>query len=82
MPCVEGDSFTWTPRGIYYLGCAGGALHLMNPRSGVDKVLGRLEDVDMQWQTDLAVAPDGESVLYARRPVQVRGDLWMLENLH
>jgi dipeptidyl aminopeptidase/acylaminoacyl peptidase len=81
VPCAQADSFTWTPRGIYYLECADAAvLHLINPRSAVDKVLGRLEHLDLQRPSDLAVAPDGESVLYARRPVQVRGDLWMLEH--
>jgi hypothetical protein len=57
-------------------------LHRINPTSGVDKVLGRLEHTDMQRPSDLAGAPDGESVLYARRPAQVRGDLWMLDTLH
>jgi Tol biopolymer transport system component/DNA-binding winged helix-turn-helix (wHTH) protein len=82
VQCARGETFTWTKRGIYYLPCDESwnpSLHLLDVDTGLDTVVGRLELLNMEWQEDLAVAPDGDSVLYARTPMNTRGDLWMLD---
>ena len=52
----------------------------MNPDTGRDRLLGRLEKYDNQFPAlGLAVSPDGMSVLYVRR-MRDSWDLMLIEN--
>jgi hypothetical protein len=37
-------------------------VHVLDPASGADRILGVLERVEGEWQADLAVSPDGRTV--------------------
>ena len=55
-------------------------LPVMNPTTGLDQLLGRLEKYENQFvPLGLAVSPDGSSVLYPRR-IRDSFDLMVIEN--
>ena len=82
--CVKPTAFATGPQGVYYVACDSSpdpALHVIDPETGRDRVLGRLE----QYQNHdvlplgLAVSPDGMSILYLRH-MRDTCDLMLIEN--
>jgi TolB protein len=72
IECVWSDSMVVGPAGIYYVPCLGGKpldqdahLRVMDPVTGIDRELGRLERFEYD-SPYFAVSPDGSTVLYAR----------------
>ncbi len=95
LDCVPtGAAFTVDAAGIYHLGCADGpeasspegvaghppaALFLLDPATGQDRLLGKLEQA--MSGSGLAVSPDGKTILYVRGQIMPgNGDLMMIEN--
>lgn len=81
--CVSPTAFSAGSRDIYYVGCHAGAdplVHALNPTTGDDRPLNTLNaaEGDVPF-LGLAVAPDGNSILYTRHVGQ-RADLMMIEN--
>ncbi len=83
VACVKATAFAASPQGIHYVACDSSPdpeLHVMNPDTGQDRLLGRLEKYERQFPPlGLAVSPDGESVLYPRR-MRDSFDLMVIEN--
>ena len=81
--CVKPSAFAAGPDGVYYVACDPGpdpALHVMDPATGRDRLLGRLEKYEYLFgPLGLAVSPDGNSVLYPRR-IRDSFDLMVIEN--
>jgi Tol biopolymer transport system component len=79
--CVRRTAFGLGPRGIYYIGCGStAALHVVDPSTGHDRLLGTLEKYsDFAAPMGLAVSPDGETILYDR-VVKDGADLMLIEN--
>ncbi len=85
--CVHARGFAESPSGVYYAACDSGSsptLHVINPSTRQDRVLGRLED----FYVDLTVSPDEKTVLYNRMTnasihhgkLGWRYDLMMIDN--
>ena len=67
VDCVRWANFGSSPRGIHYVACGEGSdprVHLLDPRSGRDRVLGRLEKPG--GTPGLAVSADGTTIFYTR----------------
>jgi Tol biopolymer transport system component len=87
VPCVSGWAVSTTPPGIYYAPCATRSgwgtsnlpLHLLNPSSGEDRILGTLERFSSISPSGLAVSPDGKLIVYDRM-VREGHDLMLIEN--
>jgi hypothetical protein len=83
VECVKPTAFAAGPEGVYYVACDPGPdpeLHVMNPVTGHDRLLGRLEKYEYRFRPlGLAVSPDGASVLYPRR-IRDSFDLMVIEN--
>jgi len=84
VACVKPSAFGVGPEGVYYVACDAHPdpeLHVMNPESLADRVLGRLEGYEEQMfpPLGLAVSPDGASILYPRR-MRDSFDLMVIEN--
>jgi WD40-like Beta Propeller Repeat len=83
VDCVKPGAFGAGPEAVYYVACDPGPdpeLHVINPATGRDKPLGRLEKYEQQFgPLGLAVSPDGVSVLYPRR-IRDSFDLMVIEN--
>ena len=83
VACVKPTAFAASPHGVYYVACDPSpdpALHVIDPDTGHDRLLGRLEKYDDQFPPlGLAVSPDGLSVFYVRR-VRDSWDLMLIEN--
>jgi Tol biopolymer transport system component/DNA-binding winged helix-turn-helix (wHTH) protein len=83
VECVKPTAFAAGLEGVYYVGCGSGAdadLHVMNPATGQDRVVGKLEKYEYRFAPlGLAVSPDGASVLYPRR-IRDSFDLMVIEN--
>ena len=81
--CVKPTAFAVSPHGVYYVACDSSpdpALHVMDPDTGHDRLLGRLEKYDYQFRPlGLAVSSDGMSVFYVRR-IRDSWDLMLIEN--
>jgi Tol biopolymer transport system component len=82
LPCVAGIAFSVISRGIYYLPCQNALrpdpnpqVHVLNPATGEVRPLGSLEG----FTQDLAVSPDGQTILYSRL-VSSRADLMLIQN--
>ena len=82
VACVKPTAFAAGPEGVYYVACDPGPdpeLHVMNPATGRDRLLGRLERYENQFvPLGLAVSPDGASVLYPKR-IRDSFDLMLIE---
>jgi Tol biopolymer transport system component len=81
--CVRGDAFYVRPVGIFYVSCGeeGDAILRVNdPRTGMDRILGRLDGYWEFGDSTIAVSPDGGRVLYERGVQQVGRHLMMIEN--
>jgi Tol biopolymer transport system component len=80
--CVKSAAFDANAAGIFYVGCDRGAeraLHVKDPASGRDRVLGTLEGLP-SWAAPVlfTVSPDGKTVLYVGGAPT--GDLMLIEN--
>jgi Tol biopolymer transport system component len=79
VKCVGGGwGFALGAAGVYYPGCANGdpPLHLFDPATGRDRVLGTLDDyVPMR----ITVSPDGKTILYSKS-VSEGADLMLIES--
>ena len=80
---MKPTAFAVSPHGVYYVACDPSpdpALHVIDPGTGHDRFLGRLEKYDNQFPPlGLAVSPDGMSVFYVRR-MRDSWDLMLIEN--
>jgi eukaryotic-like serine/threonine-protein kinase len=88
VPCVKGGGFAVGVRGVYYATCnfafeLDTALHVMDPETGRDRLLGTLKD----YWAELAVSPDEKTILYRKavnrglhRRFSVGADLMLMEN--
>jgi Tol biopolymer transport system component/DNA-binding winged helix-turn-helix (wHTH) protein len=83
VACVKANGFAAGPQGVHYVACDPSpdpALHLVDPDTGRDRLLGRLEKYEYQFPPlGLAVSPDGMSVFYTRR-MRDSFDLMVIEN--
>jgi Tol biopolymer transport system component len=94
VACVKPTAFGAGPQGVYYVACDPSpdpALHLMDPDSGRDRLLGRLENFENSLATaevttqpgvlplGLGVSPEGKSILYIRH-MSDGADLMLIEN--
>jgi len=82
IACVAGSAFSPDPLGIYYVPCSPGTapeLHLINPSSGVDQSLGRLDGFQGAVWSGFSVSPDGKSVLFTKQ-VSEGIDLALIEH--
>ena len=84
VACVKATAFGAGPQGVYYVACdssADPALHLMDPDTHKDRLLGRLEKFDNEPLSllGLSVSPDGTTVLYPRSVIDT-ADLMLIEN--
>jgi len=82
LPCVANSAYSVLTQGIYYVPCQDAVhpdpdplVHVLNPVTGEDRQLGRLE----KYTRDLAVSPDGQTILYSRR-VSNKADLMSIQN--
>jgi len=80
LECVPSKGFAVGPGGVYHLGCtadprAAVPLYLLDPATGQDRLLGKLEQA--AW--GFTVSPDGKTILYTRFESQ-GSDLMMIEN--
>jgi Tol biopolymer transport system component len=67
---------------VYYVPCAParpGLIRVLDLRTGQDRPWAVVPDVENAYLWDLAISPDGTSLLYDRF-VNFRANLWMLEN--
>lgn len=86
-PCVSGWAVAATSAGIYYASCSansywGGTnplLHLVNPATDQDRVLGTLEKFSLADTFGLAVSADGKVIVY-NRVLREGHDLMLIEN--
>jgi Tol biopolymer transport system component len=87
VACAAGWAVSTAPPGIYYAGCSGESawiarnpdLHLLNPETGEDRVLGTLEKFSNISLSGLAVSPDGRVIVYDRM-LREGHDLMLIEN--
>jgi len=91
-PCVrEGEAFTASAQGIYYIACAPGpilSVHLLNDLTGRDSVVATLENMEspsgtrglLKGERDFSISPDGRTILYSKI-VAATSDLMLIENL-
>jgi Tol biopolymer transport system component len=81
VDCVPSKGFAVGPGGLYHIGCDGSPtgwpLYLLDPATGQDRLLGKLEKCDPI--DGLAVSPDGKTILY-ERVVSEGSDLMMIEH--
>jgi Tol biopolymer transport system component/DNA-binding winged helix-turn-helix (wHTH) protein len=83
VDCVRSAAFAPAGRAIVYVACASGSsppLHVIDPVSGKDRLLGRLEHFPPgAMHVNLAATPDGKSILF-KGIVRSGGDLMLIEN--
>jgi dipeptidyl aminopeptidase/acylaminoacyl peptidase len=80
LECVPSKGFAVGAGGVYHIGCdegpAGSSLYLLDPATGQDRLLGKLEKCDPFL--GLAVSPDEKTILY-ERVVNEGSNLMMIE---
>ena len=84
VACVTSGAFAAGARGIYYVGCDEGAdppVHLLDPVTGHTRLLGTLDKYEYRMSSNLAVSPDGNTILYSKM-VTTGDDLMLIENFH
>jgi Tol biopolymer transport system component/DNA-binding winged helix-turn-helix (wHTH) protein len=84
VACVTSGAFAAGARGIYYVGCNEGAdppVHLLDPVTGHTRLLGTLDKYEYRMSRNLAVSPDGNTILYSKM-VTTGDDLMLIENFH
>jgi len=83
VKCAKSTAFASNAQGVYYVECGSDvapAVHVMNPSTGQDRLLGRLEGYTPKYSPHgLAVSPDGQTILY-NRLVNDSADLMLIEN--
>ena len=84
VACAKATAFGVARHGVYYVACdssADPALHLMDPDTGSDRLVGRLEKFENEplLLLGLPVSPDGTTVLYPRH-MSDSADLMLIEN--
>jgi hypothetical protein len=83
VDCARQAAFATAGRAVFYVACEPGLnplLHTIDIVSGQDRILGRLDHFPLDnWHVNLAVSPDGKTVLY-RGLLRKGGDLLMIEN--
>ncbi len=79
--CVRGTAFTVVPTGVYYVGCdpADAPVHVINPATGEDRLLGTLEKFYRNLPSGFTVSADGTTILYTHHPGEA-ADLMLIEN--
>ena len=81
LECVPAQSFAVGRGGVYHFACEAGPsgtpLYLLDPATGRDRLLGRLEKGEGGGA--FTVSPDGKTILYAKL-VGEGADLMMIEN--
>ena len=84
---MAGWAASTAPPAIYYVACSSRsgwgssdpALHVLNPSTGDDRVLGTLERYASGGFSGLAVSPDGKVIIY-NRFLREGHDLMLIEN--
>jgi Tol biopolymer transport system component len=80
IDCVSGWGFAVGGAGVYHVGCKANqravSLYLLDPATGRDRLLGKLEGYD---GNGLTASPDGKTILYSKL-VGEGSDLMMIEN--
>jgi Tol biopolymer transport system component len=82
VECVRSASFAPAGRLVVYVPCDPSStppLHAIDPVSGKDHLLGRLENFPpSEFHVNLVASPDGQTIVFAgRRP---RGEVMLIEN--
>ena len=82
LPCVQAGAFAVHAKGIYYIPCGAGpdpVVHLLGASDHRDRPVFSLKAYEAYAGWSLSVSPDGNAMLYTTT-VNMRGDLWMIEN--
>jgi hypothetical protein len=83
VPCAEAGAFTWQRTGIYYIPCGAAAdapVHRVSSAGRHDVVVLTLHEPVRWRQSELAISPRGDTVLYVRQVAEGHGsDLWMID---
>jgi Tol biopolymer transport system component len=85
IACVNGSAVSVTQAGLYYVPCSDPVrvpnppVRAMDPATGRDREVARLEKYQYDFPSSFSVSPDGRTILYGRE-VSSGGDLMMIEN--
>ncbi len=82
MAAAWGAGFSVVRQAVYYLPCAPapqGSIRVLDLATGRDQPWAVVPDAENAFFWDLAISPDGTTLLYDRF-VNFRSNLWMLEN--
>ena len=80
--CVHAGTLCARPNGIYYVGCeqTDPTLHVVDPRTGNDRTIGRLIGYDGGFYNTISASPDGTVILFQRAGVPLEIDLYLIDN--
>ena len=83
VKCAKPTAFSVASQSLYYVECGSDpnpAVHVMDPSTGRDRLLGRLERFSSSYcPMGLSVSPDGTTILY-NKVVNDGADLMLIEN--
>jgi Tol biopolymer transport system component len=83
VKCAKPTAFSVASPSLYYVECGSDpnpAVHVMDPSTGRDRLLGRLERFSSSYYPmGLSVSPDGTTILY-NKVVNDGADLMLIEN--
>ena len=82
VECAEKEAFAIGLQGLYYVPCGpdeSATLHLFDPSTGRDRLLGKLDRFTSGYNPSLSVSPDGTTILY-HKVVSDGADLMLIEN--
>lgn len=85
VPCAEVSAFAVQRKALYYVPCGQAepvAVRRVLPTRGGDARVVTLDGLDRDRPGELAVSPDGKTILYVRAGNEARGDLWMIDPFH
>lgn len=80
--CAKDSAFDVGRGGVYYVACGRGtdlSVHVVNPVTGQERLLGTLERFGYPYPISLSVSPDGTEILYVKS-VSSNADLMLIEN--
>ena len=82
VKCAEQTAFAVARQGLYYVPCGpdeAATVHLFDPSTGRDRLLGKLDRFTSGYTPALSVSPDGTTILY-HKVVSDGADLMLIEN--
>ena len=80
--CAKDSAFDVGHGGVYYVACDPGtdpSVHVVNPVTGKERLLGTLERFGYPFPISLSVSPDETQILYVKR-ISSNADLMLIEN--